>query len=597
MALPQPHAEAVVTEAGLAALLLASLAAFGISVTALAGAEEVGPWIVQQFQEYVESVGDNLSSVWSRIRYGLSEFGELILNAFALRYNARFGEWLVNKFSVSNDVSISIPSSQALSFLKSTSSVPSASTLASSGSYLWSFRDSSRNVIYRNYALVNNPFVFCIAYPNSDHPELLGGRIYVSTVPSSVVYSVISGLDSSITTRYVDTLSEDGTYYYNHLPYGSGSSMPGLFPDASSICYLSPSRDDAFSVIPDLLSSFIVLSSGSLSVPDTSSYDLDDAIVISGLVAAGSSLEDLSDAIDGLTLPGSSSVINNYITYSIVPESDVADYFPSDTVVIDPVSLPLPVVVQGEVLTVLGGGSVTIINGAQDAIPVYLPGGITVTWPVDGIPIEWPTNGIPVTWPSGGIPIDWPSGGIPVTWPSGGIPIQWPSGGIPLDVPAGGIPVSLPSGGIPVTWPSGGIPIDWPSSGIPVDLPAGGIPVDWPVDGIPVTWPSDGIPIDWDDAPTLSVELPDTLVGDFIDEGILTTENSPGYFNGLPLISGIPDFGFGDLWHYVSDWVNSMSAGLSLISGIMFSLPFVSAFYAFVVILIVLSLWRLLRSA
>lgn len=96
---------------------------------------------------------------------------------------------------------------------------------------------------------------------------------------------------------------------------------------------------------------------------------------------------------------------------------------------------------------------------------------------------------------------------------------------------------------------------------------------------------------------TWGAVLSDQLIDSLVSAGELTTENSPGFFNGLPLISGIPDFSFGDLWHYVTDWVSSMSGGLSLIGGIMFSLPFVAAFYALVVILIVLSLWRLLRSA
>lgn len=586
MALPQPHAEAVVTEAGLAALLLASLAAFGISVTALAGAEEVGPWVVQQFQEYVESVGDNLSTVWSRIKYGVSKLGELVMNGFALRYNARFGEWLVNKFTLTDNSTVIYSHSSEYHFGVSSYPVPfsytNIRTVSSSKTpaYVAWYRDTSvtQDAIH--------PVVFSLS--QGSYAVVIRSEIDTLTTPmsscvNSVYYNPSFTFDRSVggTLRFYTNDYQVLNVYPNLHIYNSLSEIVSLF------------NVDSGHVIP----SSVTLGAGTISVPDTSDYGDDDAIVIGGLGETGSSLDDVLEAIDNLTVPASTTVTNNYITYTIVPETDVADTIVPDTIVIDPVTLPLPVVVQGEVLTVLGGGSVTIINGAQDAIPVYLPGGITVTWPVEGIPIEWPTNGIPVTWPSGGIPIDWPSGGIPVTWPSGGIPIQWPSGGIPLDVPAGGIPVSLPSGGIPVTWPSGGIPIDWPSSGIPVDLPAGGIPVDWPVDGIPVTWPSDGIPIDWDDAPTLSVELPDTLVGDFIDEGILTTENSPGYFNGLPLISGIPDFGFGDLWHYVTDWLNSMSAGLSLISGVMFSLPFVSAFYAFVVILIVLSLWRLLRNA
>lgn len=101
------------------------------------------------------------------------------------------------------------------------------------------------------------------------------------------------------------------------------------------------------------------------------------------------------------------------------------------------------------------------------------------------------------------------------------------------------------------------------------------------------TWPT----VSW------GAEAAQDLVDSLVSSGELTTENSPGFYNGLPLVGGIPDIQFGNLWHYVTDWVDSMSGGLALIGGIMFSLPFVAAFYALVVILLVLSLWRLLRSA
>lgn len=93
---------------------------------------------------------------------------------------------------------------------------------------------------------------------------------------------------------------------------------------------------------------------------------------------------------------------------------------------------------------------------------------------------------------------------------------------------------------------------------------------------------------------TYEYALSDELAGDLVNEGELTTENSP-----LVLWPGNPfgDFSFGSIWHYVTEWVSSMSAGLALTGSIMFSLPFVGVFYAVLVLTIVLSLWRLLKHA
>lgn len=103
----------------------------------------------------------------------------------------------------------------------------------------------------------------------------------------------------------------------------------------------------------------------------------------------------------------------------------------------------------------------------------------------------------------------------------------------------------------------------------------------------------DSVPADVDYSISPSTDLVDSLVS----QGVLTTENSPIVFNPIPLLDGDIDLGFGNLWHYVTDWVTSFSAGIALIGGIMFSLPLVAAFYAILVILIVFSLWRLFKNA
>lgn len=373
--IPSPKVEAVAGVDDAALIILASLAAFGIAISAEQGIDAVGPWVTDQFEEYVSSVGDSLSNVWSKFRTGVSKAGELILDGFTLRYNSKFGEWLVDKFSLSDSSSVSI------------------------GDVPFSGQPWSANV---EHQLSNN---FWITPKQAN--------VYFFSVGPKVCAAKVNGSGQGCSLRWTgatDSINLHISSSYNNIKYGMTSysyyvanyNLPD-FPDINS-ALLSLSNFLSGVSSPDF-----VISTGSISVPGVGDYDDDDGILIDGLGSWGDSLDDVLDHVGDLTDPNSTVVTDGDITYTISPES--------------------------------------------------------------------------------------------------------------------------------------------------------------------------------------------VLVDDLVDVGQLTTENSPGFFNGLPLVGGIPDIQFGSLWHYVTDWVSSMSGGLSLIGGIMFSLPFVAAFYALVVILLVLSLWRLLRSA
>lgn len=406
--IPSPEVEAVAVVDDLALLLIATLGAFGITFTAAGGIDDVGPWVVDKFEEFVDSAGETLSSVVDQMRYGVNKAGDLIGNAYALSFNARFAQWLETEYSLTdNDSSLIVSGSSYLPY----SSSPSYSSIVQSDAF---YSVQNQNYVVR--IISNKPnvrlgfissnafdieyFIFISPYDFFTY-AVFDGSPQITNVYSNSVNTSFSSLPELpltysslpiVKSYYFDSTS---SLYYFFVPATSGDRLP------SSLAY-SSSPSVLYSTL--LRSPDITINTGAIDIPQVGDYSNDDGILIYGIGSWGDTLQDILDKVSGLTVPESA----------------------------------------------------------------------------------WPT----------------------------------------------------------------------------------------------VTW---------------GAELADQLVDALVSAGELTTENSPGYFNGLP--GSIPDINFGGLWHYVTDWVGSMSAGLSLIGGIMFSLPFVAAFYAVVVILLVLSLWRLLRSA
>lgn len=403
-AIPSPRAEALVGFDDLAFALIGTLAAFGLSFSAAGGIDAVGPWIVDRFEDFVVSAGDTLSTVVDNMRYGVNKAGDLIGNAYALSYNARFAQWLQSEYDLSSNVTVDTNPpvvSVSLPHLPSNSSfdlLSSQGVLMGSSYYavvLGAASSSSPGISFDNMI-----FYPCFIHTNTYTRTFL---TFSDSLPSQTIYNI------NLLMR-----TQNGSVQIGQLsltPFGDGyfyTSWGGIANPTPGVPVFD-SLSDAFSYFdfsPSPSADSIVISTGSLSIPQTGDYSDDDGILIDGLGSWGDSLQDIWNKISGFTFPD--------------------------------VSIP------------------------------------TVSW---------------------------------------------------------------------------------------------------------------------------GAEAASVLVDALVSAGELTTENSPGFYNGLPLIGGIPDIQFGNLWHYVTDWVGSMSGGLALIGGIMFSLPFVAAFYALVVILLVLSLWRLLRSA
>lgn len=403
LSMAQP-AKAVVTEVALASALLATLAAFGISMSAADGINSVGPWVIDRFEDFVNSLGESVDVVVDKIRYGVDKAGNFIGNSYALSYNARFAQWLQTEYSLIDNSSVSLPSVSS-GFLPQISGSPSYQDVASLGFITNHYVDRQTNISYANYDASSAPFtmVFCVLVPGSN---VIQHNFDFSDRPATITYWADSFRGNNTFGSYVLSSSIDGIYYYQHTfpNLNTRQDIPTYFPGDGMIPVQS--FDQALEYYRSVIGSSVSISTGSIDIPQVGDYTDEDGFILDGLGGWGDTLQDIWNKVNGLTFPDS----------------------------------------------------------------------------------VWPT----------------------------------------------------------------------------VDL---------------------------------GIELSSALVDALVSSGVITTENSPGFFNGLPLISGIPDFSFGDLWHYVTDWVGYMSGGLSLIGGIMFSLPFVAAFYALVVILIVLSLWRLLRSA
>lgn len=397
--------EAIAGVDDLALALLATLAAFGISFTAAGGIDEVGPWVVDQFERFVDSAGESFSLVADRIRVGVDKAGNLIGNSYALSYNARFASWMESQYSLQDNSQVLV--SDSVRYLPITAYNTNAVYNAGYLDHKTLF--SSDNAIFNWYYASNYSGVVVVNFGFDGSSELRGCIIASLVQCQYYLVNHVTYLDSrpsfSFPVSQGSVSNQDlyGYFYYTDI---YDETVLDYF-DSSCVGYYADTYEDAYRLVFDLLHPTpIFINSGSIDIPQVGDYSDDDGILIDGLGSWGDTLQDIWDKVSGLTVPD----------------------------------------------------------------------------------VSWPT----------------------------------------------------------------------------------------------VSW---------------GAELADQLVDSLVSAGELTTENSPGFYNGLPLIGGIPDIQFGNLWHYVTDWVSSMSGGLALIGGIMFSLPFVAAFYSLVVILLVLSLWRLLRSA
>lgn len=359
----QQPAKAVALVDDVALFLIGSLAAFGITLVVESGSlSDAIDHIAEEFSYYVDSIGETLSSVLAK--FAFSKVGRLLFTSLdSIDYVQNFASWYVSEHSLSDNDSFSVVFSSVGPF--SVFDVPFTYYNAGQPCYQENIVASAPVYLISGYYSSGNTLVFVSSAPfsltlymwNSFSNRYSSYSVGSSLWPCGLYASNPNSLSNGSWATLLPNYNRDDIFVY--LNSSDYSISPGISVDTTTIS------------IPTV---FPVDTSLALDIPGvTVEDDVDDALsAIGDALLSG----DLADVTSDLVVP---------------PE-------PPSTVVLDPSQVPLPVVVQGTVTTVLGGGSITVGNGADAAIPVYLPGGITVSWPIDGVPIDWPADGIPIDW-------------------------------------------------------------------------------------------------------------------------------------------------------------------------------------------------------
>lgn len=286
-------------------------------MTAVAGIEEVGPWVVDQFETFVDSVGDTVTTVWDKIRYGVTKAGQFVLNGFGLRYSARFGEWLVSQFGLTSNSSSSVMNPSEDCYLPTyfpgmlwTDMYPSFTE--SNGTVVLSMASSaSPNLLYfgvkNSDTSANMVLVRCDGLNSSTTYYWARKNLNVSSNPAPVGYSIsFPSYDSS-----------SGLYY------NLGSSLP-----ISTI--LTPVYDSvSLGISFELNVSGITITSGTLDVPQVGDYSDDDGIIIDGIGSWGDSLQDIWDWLADHSFPNS---LDPTVDYTIQLADTLVDSLVSEGV-------------------------------------------------------------------------------------------------------------------------------------------------------------------------------------------------------------------------------------------------------------------------
>ena len=362
----QQPAKAVALVDDVALFLIGALAVSGITlIISQGGLSGAIDWVSQKFDDYLDSLSLQLDTVltlwdWIKLRTGLSTDSD------SAQLVSGFVDYVVTDESLVDNSSHVLVSSEY--FLGDTKVFLAPDTYQSNGAYpsgVSSFISDS------------NVYFFCTS---------AGVNLYRFVVFSQSSFTATVDVGSSQPYSFYNTATEGSWLYTDGGPlsgrnndlshYFTGLSSNSLISLLRNYSSISSSPGYGFSTGSISVPAIPVDQSLGLSIPGVTPTDtLDDVLsVLSDLIADNDIDTVTGSLIDPLNPPGPSEVS------------------------LDPAQFPLPVVVQGSVTTVLGGGSISINNGAEDAIPVYLPGGITLTWPTDGLPIDWPADGIPIDW-------------------------------------------------------------------------------------------------------------------------------------------------------------------------------------------------------
>lgn len=287
--IPSPSVNALVGVDDMALVLLASLAAMGITFTAADGIAATSEWIVDKFEDWVNSTGQSLSEVWSSIRYGITQSGGFAVNYAGLRNIGFFANDLITDFNISSNSQVS--TNQPASVYLGGNYYPIYLGQPSG------FSDAMENAL-RPFTLPEGNFTYT------------GGSLYITYHPD-FIYNLQPNGFNGITNNsrdiyfcficYYNGVYNFG-YYCTYQPYTARGvnllSQDRVTPAAWSAwlnfvdhCILPPVTDG------------IDINAGTLDVPQVGDYDDDDGILIDGIGSWGDTLQDIWDKISGWSIP------------------------------------------------------------------------------------------------------------------------------------------------------------------------------------------------------------------------------------------------------------------------------------------------------
>lgn len=295
-AIPSPKVDALVGVDDMALVLLASLAAMGITFTAADGIAATSEWIVDKFEAFVESAGDTLSNVWSNIRYGITSSGKFAVNAYGADRIGVFARQLVQDYSITSNSQIS-------------SNQPAMVSIGGYQIPIYIGRPSGRGMTTYNrmlpYSLPEGSFSFGDS-----------GRAVFQYSSNFTGWHLVFSYGSSVLDRtgYSDygkpfvwfVYFVDNTYYFGF--FGASyqyTDVDGFYPkfeDQNASYWPAWQQFVNYCILPPVIDG-IDINAGTLDLPQVGDYDDDDGILIDGIGSWGDTLQDIWDKISGWSIP------------------------------------------------------------------------------------------------------------------------------------------------------------------------------------------------------------------------------------------------------------------------------------------------------
>lgn len=198
-------------------ILLAVLDSWGISFSRSDSSDSTSilEYSEQLMQDFYDANNTTQEMFWEFVRYGVSETGKIILDFLGVNKIRQFANWLKDKFSLSDNSSVSVPVVNHGLFLPQLTGAVNYSSISSLGFVTNHYVDRTTNIAYANYDASSAPYtmVFCVLRPGTN---IILHNYDLSDRPASISYWADSFQGQNLFGQYSLSNSVDGIYYYQH---------------------------------------------------------------------------------------------------------------------------------------------------------------------------------------------------------------------------------------------------------------------------------------------------------------------------------------------------------------------------------------------